>query len=82
VDPHLLRGGFRIGFLVLALAIVSLPFQPGGSAEQVVTILAIAVSGAFVAGVAIMARFAEPSMPVDAAERKRYNGRSTRRRGE
>lgn len=76
MDPQLLRGAFRIGSLILLVALVTLPFQPSGSAELVVTVMAIVVSGAFVAGVAIMARIAEPSIPDDKEKQRRYNSRS------
>lgn len=77
MDPDLLRGGFRIGFLILALSLVSLPFQPAGSAEQVVTVMAAAVAGAFVLGISIVARRAEPGPTQDKPERKGYNKGST-----
>ena len=50
MDPRLLRGGFRIGFTIVAVALVTLPFQPRDSAEFVVTVLAALVGGAFVTG--------------------------------
>lgn len=73
MDPDLLRGGFRIGFLILALSLVSLPFQPSGSAEQVVTVMAAAVAGAFVFGISFVARRSEPGPTQDKPERKGYN---------
>lgn len=77
MDPGLLRGGFRIGFLILALSLISLPFQPGGSAERVVTVMAAAVAGAFLLGIALLARRAEPRPPRDKTDRKGYNKGST-----
>lgn len=77
MDPDLLRGGFRIGFLILALALVTLPFQPAGSAERVVTVMAAAVAGAFVLGIAVVARRAEPGPPQDKPAWKGYNKGST-----
>ena len=77
MDPDLLRGGFRIGFLILALSLISLPFQPAGSAEQVVTVMAAAIAGAFVLGIALLARRAEPRPPQDKPDRKGYNRGST-----
>ena len=79
MDPQILRGGFRIGFLVLALAILMLPFQPRDSAEFVVTILATLVGGAFVLGVALLARSANPRVPHAGGPRKGYNKRPTGR---
>lgn len=76
MDPQLLRGGFRIGFVILALALVSLPFQPAGSAEFVVTVLAAAVSGAFVLGIALLARLGEAPIPDDKKARRGYNSPS------
>jgi len=77
VDPDLLRGGFRIGFLILALSLVTLPFQPAGSAERIVTVMAAAVAGTFVLGIALLARRAEPGLPQDKPDRKGYNRGST-----
>lgn len=77
MDPALLRGGFRIGFLILALSLVTLPFQPAGSAERVVTVLAAALAGAFLTGIALLARRAEPRLPRDKTGRKGYNRGST-----
>lgn len=79
MDPQILRGGFRIGFLVLALAILTLPFQPRDSAEFVVTILAALVGGAFLLGVTLLARSAAPRVPPAGGSRKGYNKRSTGR---
>jgi hypothetical protein len=70
MDPQLLRGGFRIAFLILALSLLTLPFQPRGSAEFVVTILAAAVGGVFVLGLALLARSANPPLPDDRDRRK------------
>ncbi|MDQ2953295.1 MAG: hypothetical protein M3R54_13635 [Chloroflexota bacterium] len=79
MDPQILRAGFRIGFLVLALAVLMLPFQPRDSAEFVVTVLAALVGGAFVFGVALVARSANPPLPGAKGQRKDYNKRSTGR---
>ncbi len=77
MDPQLLRGGFRIGMLVLAVALLTLPFQPRDSAEFVVTVMAAVVGGAFVLGVTLLARGANPRVPSAGNERKRYNKRDT-----
>jgi hypothetical protein len=79
VDPQLLRGGFRIGFTILAIALVTLPFQPHDSAEFVVTVLAAIVSGTFVLGVSWLARSAEPRLPHDNGPRTGYNEPPQRR---
>lgn len=77
MDPDLLRGGFRIGFLILAVALITAPFQPAGSAERVVTVMAAAVAGAFVLGITLLARRAGPGPPQDKPDRKGYNRGST-----
>ena len=77
MDPQILRGGFRIGVLVLGLALLMLPFQPRDSAEFVVTVLAAIVGSAFVLGIALLARSANPPLPRAGTNRKGYNKRST-----
>ena len=79
VDPQLLRGGFRIGFTILAIALLTLPFQPRDSAELVVTVLAAVVSGAFVLGIALLARASDPRLPNDKQRSNGYNERRQRR---
>ena len=79
MDPELLRGGFRIGFTILAIALVTLPFQPRDSAEFVVTVLAALVGGAFVGGVLVLARAANPRLPNDKRRPNDYNERPQRR---
>ncbi len=79
---QLLRSGLRISVLVLGLAVLMLPFQPRDSAEFVVTVLAAFVGGAFVLGVVLLTRSANPRLPkaVDAREKRNaYNKRSTGR---
>ena len=70
MDPQLLRGGFRIAFVIVAVALLTLPFQPPGSAEFVVTVLAALFGGVFVIGIAILARVANPPLPNDKRRRK------------
>ena len=77
MDPQILRGGFRIGVVVLGLALMMLPFQPRDSAEFVVSILAAIVGGTFVLGIALLARKANPPLPRAGTGRKEYNRRST-----
>ena len=79
MDPQILRGGFRIGFTLLAIALLTLPFQPRDSAEFVVTVLAALVGGAFVLSVSLLARAANPALPHDKRERNGYNTTTTRR---
>lgn len=79
MDPQLLRAGFRISTLIFLLALVTLPFQPRGSAEFSVTILAAAVGAAFSIGVAALARAANPSLPNAEPSRKRDTDRATRK---
>jgi hypothetical protein len=79
IDPRILRGGFRIAVFVLALALLTLPFQPRGSAEFVVTVMAAVVGGAFVLGIAAVARWGQPPLPNDKRGQKGYNTRSRRR---
>ena len=80
MDPQLLRGGFRIGFTILAIALVTLPFQPRDSAEFVVTVLAAVVGGVFVVGILLLARSADPRLPNDKSRSNRYNEPRQRRR--
>jgi predicted MFS family arabinose efflux permease len=88
VDPLLLRGAFRIGFLILALALLILPFEDRASAEFVATVLAIIVGFIFVAIVTVLARSTLPpsSRParqnsVDKAPVKHYNDPDSRSGG-
>lgn len=79
MDPQLLRGGFRLAFLIVLVAVVTLPFQPFGSAEFVVTVLAALVGAVFLVGVAILSRLANTPLPGDRDREKGYNGRFTKR---
>jgi hypothetical protein len=63
VDPALLRGAFRIGFLVAILALITLPFQPRESAEFVVTVLALIMGVVFASLVVFVARLTSPPIP-------------------
>ena len=76
---ELLRAGLRIGVLVFGLSILMLPFQPQGSPEFVVTVLAALVGAAFVLGIIILSRAANPTLPQALGERKEYNKHSTGR---
>lgn len=79
MDPRLLRSGFRIGFFIVAVALATLPFQPSGSAEFVVTMLAAGVGAAMVIGVALLARLADPPFPGDRPARQADTERSAPR---
>jgi hypothetical protein len=50
------RAGFRLGFLVLMLAVLPLPFLSPGSAEFVVSVLAAGMALAFIGGVTLLLR--------------------------
>lgn len=76
MDPELLRLGFRIGTLVTAVALVTLPFQERSSAEFVVTVLSAGIGLAFLGAVALLARVSAPSLPDDKRRRNDYNQRA------
>lgn len=80
MDPQLLRGGFRIGFTILVIALVTLPFQPRDSAEFVVTVLAALVGGAFVLGIFLLARTANPRLPMTGGGRTATTNEHSQRR--
>lgn len=75
MDPELLRGAFRIGFLVAILALITLPFQRPESAEFVVTVLALVIGLVFAGLVVLMARLSSPPIPEsrDKASVSSYN---------
>jgi amino acid transporter len=75
MDPELLRGAFRLGFLVAILALITLPFQPRESAEFVVTVLALVMGVAFLGAVLIVGRLSSPPIPEsrDKAPASGYN---------
>ncbi len=80
MDPQLLRGALRIAVLVAGLALLTLPFQPSGSAEFVVTVLAAIVGLVFAGAIAFLARAAHPPLPRRAGKgQKGYNTRDSRR---
>ena len=63
MDPLVIRGAFRLAFLIVFVALVTLPFQDRSSAEFVVTVMALVVGLVFVAGVALLARWSAPRLP-------------------
>jgi len=80
VDPVLLQSAFRVGFLILALSLLILPFEDRSSAEFVATVLAAVVGLLFVGIVTVLARSSLPPPPrshartsVDKARVKDYN---------
>ena len=80
MDPILLQGAFRLGFLILALSLVVLPFEDRSSAEFVATVLAAVMGLLFIGIVTVLARSSVPPPPrsqarttVDKAIRKGYN---------
>jgi len=81
VDPLLLRGAFRIGFVILFLALLVLPFEDRSSPEFVAAALAVVVGLLFVGLVTVLARSTLPPPPrssgrnsVDKATTKGYYG--------
>ena len=77
MDPELLRGGFRLGFLVSILALITLPFQPPESAEFVVTVLALAMGVIFLGAVLVVGRLSSPPIP-DPRDKEPASGYNTK----
>jgi protein-S-isoprenylcysteine O-methyltransferase Ste14 len=63
MDPQVLAAGFRIAVLVTAVALLLLVFEPRGSAEFVVSAMALAIGLIFVGFVAILVRYSTPRIP-------------------
>lgn len=63
MDPQVLAAGFRIAVLVTAVALVLLFFEPRGSAEFVVSAMALVIGLTFVTFVALLVRYSTPRMP-------------------
>jgi len=89
MDPLLLRAAFRLGFVILFLALVVLPFEDRSSAEFVATVLALVVGALFVGIVTVLARSSLPPPPrssarnsVDKATGKPYNEPDSRSGGD
>ncbi len=89
MDPLLLRGAFRIGFVIFLLAAVLLPFEDRASPEFVATVLALLVGLIFIGIVTVLARATVPPPPraharnsVDKASGKGYNGPETHTGGD
>lgn len=64
MDPRILGAAFRVAVLILGTALLMLPFQAPGTAEQVVTVLAAAVGALFVGTVVLLARSAVGRPPL------------------
>jgi len=80
MDPALLQSAFRLGFVILALSLLVLPFEDRSSAEFVATVLAALIGLLFIGIVTVLARSSLPPPPrshprttVDKAIRKGYN---------
>jgi len=69
MDPVLLQSAFRLGFLILALSLLILPFQDRSSAEFVATVLAAVVGFLFIGIVTLLARSSLPPPPRSKARR-------------
>ena len=50
-----IHGGLRLGFLILILAVLPLPFVSPSSAEFVVSVMAAVMAGVFIAGLVLLA---------------------------
>jgi hypothetical protein len=80
VDPVLLQSAFRLGFVILTLSLLVLPFEDRSSAEFVATVLAALMGLLFIGIVTVLARSSLPPPPrskarttVDKAIGKGYN---------
>jgi hypothetical protein len=89
VDPVLLQSAFRVGFVILILALLVLPFEDPSSAEFVAALLAVVVGLVFVTIVTVLARSSLPPPPrssarnsVDKATENAYNGPDSRSGGD
>ena len=80
MDPSLLQGAFRLGFVILALSLLVLPFEDRASAEFVATVLSAVIGFVFIGIVTVLARSSLPPPPrsktrtsVDKANARGYN---------
>lgn len=71
MDARVLGGAFRIAVLILGTAVVMLPFQPAGSAAQVVTVLAGLMGVLFGAAVILAARVWSGRPPLSTGDKSR-----------
>jgi hypothetical protein len=56
MDPHVGKAALTLGLFIIIPSLILLPFQPRGSAEFVITALALAIGLAFLAVVAFVVR--------------------------
>jgi hypothetical protein len=84
VDPVLLQSAFRLGFVILVLSLLVLPFEDRSSAEFVATVLSALIGLLFIGIVTVLARSSLPPPPrshartsVDKATGKGYNERDS-----
>ena len=56
MDPHLGKAAFSLALLITVPALLLLPFEEWGSAEFVVTVMALVVGATFLAIVVILVR--------------------------
>jgi threonine/homoserine efflux transporter RhtA len=78
MDPRVLGAAFRVAILILGTALLMLPFQTQGTAEQVVAVLAAAVGALFAGTVVLLARAATGRPPLssdDISRPEALNGR-------
>ena len=88
MDPLLLQGAFRLGFVILFVALLVIPFEDRSSAEFVASVLAAIVGLIFVGIVTVLARASLPPPPrsparkvVDNPNGKGYNVSDSRSGG-
>jgi hypothetical protein len=88
MDPVLLQSAFRLGFVILALSLLVLPFEDRSSAEFVATVLAALIGLLFIGIVTVLARSSLPPPPrskarttVDKATGNGYNEPDSRSGG-
>lgn len=63
LDPRTGQAAFRIAFLVLGVAILTLPFQRPDSAEYVVTVMSALLGLVFIGVVLVLNRLSSPPLP-------------------
>ncbi len=88
MDPSLLQGAFRLGFVILALSLLVLPFEDRSSAEFVAAVVAAVIGLLFIGIVTVLARSSLPPPPrthtrrtVDKASSNGYNETDSRSGG-
>jgi predicted MFS family arabinose efflux permease len=82
VPPEFLQAAFRLGVLIVVLALAMLPFQPRASAEFVVTVLAAVIGGLFLLAVVLMVRWSVPRLPPDDKPRAKALNSQSATKGE